>query len=241
MIRHPSAEQISAYIARDVSSRDAAVLTVHLSDCAECTSVADELRNQVAALGTLESPEPSPTMWAAIDGALERDAANAGGRYDSPFARIRQSWRSLCVGVAAGAALVTALMFVAKPSPHVAVSDEVSREDSARAFAKAVDDPLLAEAENELARATSAYERAASRLRVLLEKEQIRWDSGQRDQVARRLAGLDEAVARSRAVAQRDPADGAGAEMLFAAYQKQIDFLAEAVHQGTNASDEAWR
>ena len=93
-------------------------------------------------------------------------------------------------------------------------------------------DPLLAEAESELGRAALAYQTAASRLRAILDHAQLDWDSAQRARVAERLARLDEAVADSQALVRRDPGDGARAEMLFAAYQKQIDFMAEAVHRG---------
>jgi hypothetical protein len=94
-------------------------------------------------------------------------------------------------------------------------------------------DPLLAEAERELDRAATSYAQAASRLRAILEHEQARWDAASRARVAERLAGLDEAIVHARASAQRDPGDGAGAELLFSAYRRQIDFLAEVVHRGS--------
>jgi len=94
---------------------------------------------------------------------------------------------------------------------------------------------MVAEAERALGDAAASYARAAARLRAILEREQVHWDPEARARVSERLVALDDAVAHSQAVARRDPADGAGAEMLFSAYRKQIDFLAEAVRRGAPA------
>ena len=67
------------------------------------------------------------------------------------------------------------------------------------------------------------------------------WDPETRARVGERLARLDEAVAHSRAVARSDPSDSSGADMLFSAYRRQIDFLAEAVHRGSPAVGEGLR
>ncbi|MBC8133218.1 MAG: hypothetical protein H7X95_09585, partial [Deltaproteobacteria bacterium] len=102
-------------------------------------------------------------------------------------------------------------------------------------------DPLLVEAERELEQAALSYERAVDRLRKILDREQVLWDPETRARIGDRLARLDEAVAHSRAVARRDPGDSSGADMLFSAYQRQIAFLAEAVHRGSPASGEGLR
>ena len=102
-------------------------------------------------------------------------------------------------------------------------------------------DPLLAEAERELERAAVSYEQAVNRLRKILDYEKTLWDPETRARVDDRLARLDEAVDHSRAVARRDPGDSAGADMLFSAYRRQIDFLAEAVHRGSPATAEGFR
>jgi hypothetical protein len=93
-------------------------------------------------------------------------------------------------------------------------------------------DPLLAEAEQEFRRAADAYERSIGKLRTLLAREQSRWSVEERVRYADRLARLDEAINRSRETARRLPGDAAGNEILFAAYQKKIEFLAAAVHRG---------
>ncbi len=255
---HPAVEQLSAYLAGDISERDAASVRRHLGACAACTRVAEELGRQTEALGALDRPEPPVTMWAAIEGACEARAARVPG-----WAGALGSWRLLAsgaLGLGVGAVAVAGVFLwgpmaagrrgrgdPAASSPVAAAGGK--RLDGAtgagmavvargvgpgpdRGAGEAAGDPLLVEAESELGRAALAYQTAASRLRAILDHAQLDWDSAQRARVAERLARLDEAVADSQALVRRDPGDGARAEMLFAAYQKQIDFMAEAVHRG---------
>jgi hypothetical protein len=96
---------------------------------------------------------------------------------------------------------------------------------------------LLHEAEAEFAEAAAAYERSIAKLRALLAREEARWSPQERTRMAERLARLDETIARSRELAHRTPADSAGNEQLFAAYQQKIAFLAAAVHRGGEAGE----
>jgi hypothetical protein len=257
---HPAVERVSAYLAADLSERDAAGVRRHLAACAACSRVAEELGRQTEALGALDRPEPPVTMWAAIEGACEVRAPRGLGWADA-----LGPWRLMAsgaLGLGVGALAVAGLFLwgplasrrgrgdVAVSSPRAAPRgnqmDGERREEALRAeevvrrpgpgpdrgAGEAAADPLLAEAESELGRAALAYQTAASRLRAILDHAQLDWDPAQRARVAERLARLDEAVADSQALVRRDPGDGARAEMLFAAYQKQIDFMAEAVHRG---------
>jgi hypothetical protein len=240
---HPAVERLSAYLAGDLSERDAGGVRRHLGGCAVCTRVAEELGRQTEALGALDRPEPPVTMWAAIEGACEARAPRALGWADA-----LGSWRLMAsgaLGLGVGALAVAGLFLWGPLATHrgredLAISSQrtaaggkrMSGPGPDRGAAEVAVDPLLAEAESELGRAALAYQTAASRLRAILDHAQLDWDSAQRARVAERLARLDEAVADSQALVRRDPGDGARAEMLFAAYQKQIDFMAEAVHRG---------
>ena len=245
---HPPVEQVSAYLAADLSERDAAAVRRHLGDCPDCGQVVAELRRQLEALSTLERPEPPVTMWAAIEGAcqgrLDARLDARSGRLWGGAAAALWSWRSMVLGAALGGVLVAGAFALWRPGGQ-AEAGRSGADTSAAGVAGVAAlvgspepvDPLLAEAEAELGRAALSYEAAAARLRVILDREQLGWNAAQRARVAERLARLDEAVAESRTVARRDPGDGARAEMLFAAYQKQIDFLAEVVHRGGSSLD----
>jgi Putative zinc-finger len=246
-IRHLDVERVSAWISGDLSERDTAVVRAHIEACARCSDVASAFRAQVIAMRGLERPEPPPTLWAAIEGEL-----------DKPERRV-WSWRATLIGALSGAVAV-ALAFVAviggggrgfvglgdlsaeriqgPGRSRIAAQGAESGQEPSAAEGQTpaqISDPLLAEAERELQRAALSYEQAVNRLRKILDREQVLWDPETRARVGERLARLDDAVAHSRAVAQRDPGDSAGADLLFSAYQRQIQFLAEAVRRGSPA------
>ncbi len=138
------------------------------------------------------------------------------------------------VGALAGAAAVSiAALGLASWRTHRAETASTAEVAAPAALAARVaPDPLLDEAEAELARAASAYEQSIEKLRALLEREEPRWSPDERARCAERLAQLDEAIAHSRDLARRSPGDTLGNDQLFAAYRQKIDFLAEAVHRG---------
>lgn len=238
MSRHVEAERLSAYRAGDLSERDAAVVRAHLDACRTCAALSAALGRDLQGLHELELADPPPTLWAGIEGALEE-----GER--------RWSWRSLLAGTLAGAAVASLAVWALMGAPGIPVTRvqsaavvggapgwEGAGGEAAAVAVLGARDPLLAEAERELDRAAASYERAVARLRRIVEREQERWDPETRARVADRLARLDEAVAHSRAVAHRDPGDASGADLLFSAYRRQIDFLAEVVHRGSPAAGE---
>ena len=236
MSRHVEPERLSAWSAGDLSERDTAVVRAHVESCALCAEVAASLGVQAQSMRGLAVSEPPPSLWPAIEGALERSER-------------RWSWPSLALGAFAGAAAVAVAAWgistqhggtgvVVKGADRAGAGGAVAGVLAPAGLAR---DPLLAEAERELERAASSYEQAVARLRKIVEKEQEGWDPGTRARVSDRLARLDEAVAHSRAVAERDPGDASGADMLFSAYRRQIDFLAEVVHRGTPGDPEGLR
>ena len=223
MTRHVPVETLSAFVSGETAERDTAVIRTHLADCAACARVADELRVQATSLRVLGRPEPPPTLWSAIEGAL-----------DEPPRRF-WSWRPLLTGAFVGAAVVMLALWGVSRGGGASALRAGAGGAAGDLTSDLVNDPMVAEAERALGDAASSYARAAARLRAILEREQVQWDPEARARVSERLVALDDAVAHSQAVARRDPADGAGAEMLFSAYRKQIDFLAEAVRRGAPA------
>lgn len=219
-----SDETLSAFADGDLSPGDAARVRAHLPGCPTCTAAAAQLSGLARAARQLERPEPPPTLWLAVEGALDR--------------RERPWWMSLRlfgVGALAGAAAVSVLaMGLTSWRAHRAeLASSLQQVAPPPALAARVAaDPLLDEAEAELARAAAAYEKSIEKLHALLEREEPRWSPDERARCADRLAQLDEAIAHSRELARRSPADTLGSDQLFAAYRKKIEFLAEAVHRG---------
>jgi hypothetical protein len=210
---------VSAFLSGDLPSLEAQAVRAHLEGCADCARAAAEMTAMIGAAGTLDRPEPPPTLWPAIAGRLDRLEAPVPAR---------RRWRTFAAGALAGAAVAAALALIpgARRRPPAATL----------AAPVAAVDPLLEEAEAEFASAAAAYERSIEKLRGLLEAQQGRWSADQRARYAERLARLDEAIARSREATRRSPGDSAGNEQLFAAYQEKIDYLAAVVHRGRGES-----
>ncbi len=218
-----SDQTLSAFADGDLPAADAAKVRAHLPGCAACRAGVDQLGGLARAARRLDRPEPPPTLWLAVEGALDK--------------RDRPWWLSLRlfgVGALAGAAAVSlAALGLGSWRTHRAQLESSAQVAPPPALAARVAaDPLLDEAEAELARAAAAYEKSIEKLHALLEREQPRWSPDQRARCAERLAQLDEAIAHSRELARRTPGDTLGSDQLFAAYRQKIDFLAEAVHRG---------
>ena len=213
-----SAETLSAFVDGDLPAALAQAVRTHGAGCPHCEAVLAELAAMVSAARGLERPEPPPTLWPAVAGALERQ--------DRPW------WmrvRLFGTGALAGAAAVS-IVALGLASWRTHRGPVFATTPAAVAVAAA--DPLRAEAEAEFARAAAAYERSIEKLRGLLAREEPRWSAEERALYAERLVQLDEAIARSRDLARRNPGDSTGNEQLFAAYQQKIAFLAAAVHRG---------
>lgn len=226
-------ERLSAFVDGDLPPAEAAAVRAHAATCMSCTKALGELRALVANARALDAPEPPPTLWPSIAGALDR-------RERFTWLSIA-NWRPFAVGALAGAVAVV-LVVLALPAlraPGAAATGSTAPEAGSTIAAPAAPalDPLLHEAEAEFAQAAAAYERSIEKLRALLAREEARWSPQERARMAERLGRLDDAIVRSRELARRTPGDSAGNEQLFAAYQQKIAFLAAAVHRGGEAGD----
>ena len=223
-------ERLSAFLDGDLPAGDLASVRQHLEACAACARRADELSAVARAVRALDAPEPPPTLWPVIAGVLARE--DDGPRARPGWADRWLSPRPFGIGMVAGVAAATAIVVLlgagARRGAPPADAPAVAREPAPAA----PQDPLLAEAEQEFARAAAVYERSIEKLRGLLAREETRWSPETRARYDERLARLDEAIARSREAARRAPSDVDGNEQLFAAYQQKIAFLTETVHRG---------
>jgi hypothetical protein len=224
-------EQLSAFVDGDLPGGETAAIRTHAAGCPACTAGIADLRAMVANARALDGPEPPPTLWPAIETAIDGELQRR-----ERFAWLSiANWRPFAVGALAGAVavvLVVAALPALRGRPPV-----VAAPPAAEPAVAVAADPLLNEAETEFAQAAAAYERSIAKLRTLLAREEARWSPQVRSRTAERLARLDEAIARSRELARRMPGDSAGNEQLFAAYQQKIAFLAAAVHRGGEAGE----
>jgi hypothetical protein len=218
-------ERLSAAVDGDLPPAEAQAVRTHADACPRCAPAMAELRMMVMATQALDVPEPPPTLWAAIEGGLERHER-----------RSWLAWRPFSIGALAGGVAVVLLAAVL-PALRARTGGTIASVSVVPAAVAEVHDPLLYEAEAEFAQAAAAYERSIEKLRSLLAREESRWSPGERSRYTERVARLDDAIARSRELARRSPGDSVGNEQLLAAYQQKIAFLTAAVHRGGEAGE----
>jgi hypothetical protein len=221
-----SLPRLSAFVDGDLPSAETQSVRQHVEACAACARRAGELAAVSRAVRGLEAPEPPPTLWPAIEGALARQE-RAGW--------LGLGWRTFGLGALAGGAVaaVVSLGWGARaPAPPADSAMVAATVDSSSIASSTPVDPLLVEAEQEFERAAGIYEHSIEKLRGLLAREETRFSPDMRARTDERLARLDEAITRSREAARRTPGDSVGNEQLFAAYQQKIAFLTETVHRG---------
>ena len=221
-------ERLSAFVDGELGPPETAAVRAHATTCMPCTVAISDLRALVVNARALDAPEPPPTLWPSIAGALDR-------RERLPWLSIA-NWRPFAVGALAGAVAVVLVGF-ALPALRARRGEAPGSPAPELVAAAPALDPLLHEAEAEFAEAAAAYERSIEKLRGLLARQEARWSPQERTRMAERLGRLDDAIARSRELARRTPGDSAGNEQLFAAYQQKIAFLAAAVHRGGEAGE----
>ena len=219
-------DRLSAFVDGDLPAAELQSVRHHLEACPACARHVAELGALARAARTLDVPEPPPTLWPAIEGALGRRRwldADGLWSFSRPFG----------IGALAGAAVVAVVVLGAglRRAPSSVAHGGAQGPAPVEAPPPSTD-PLLIEAEQEFARAAAVYERSIEKLRGLLVRQETEWPPDVRARYRERLARLDDAIARSREAARRAPGESDGNEQLFAAYQQKITFLAETVHRG---------
>ena len=93
---HPSETAIHDYVDDTLSAFDRAEVERHLSGCADCRALVDDLREIRRATRSLELREPPVRAWTRIERAIQLEAQHAP--------RVNRS-RAMWLGLAAAAVL----------------------------------------------------------------------------------------------------------------------------------------
>ena len=127
-----SIEKLSAFVDGDLSAGDAQAVRAHGVGCPRCAAVLSDLSALVSAARGLDRPEPPPTLWAAVEGSMER--------HDRPW------WMALRLfgtGALAGAAAVSVVALATVPDTVArAAADADARVVPVSAVSGLVDDEL---------------------------------------------------------------------------------------------------
>ena len=67
---HPTSQQLSEYLDRELSATELAEVEAHLADCAACATLLGELRRVMARAAALEERPPKADLWPGVAAAI---------------------------------------------------------------------------------------------------------------------------------------------------------------------------
>lgn len=196
-------ERLAAYAQGTLAPAEAAALEEHLSGCAACSALLEQLEPPTEGTSALaKSIEPDTDLWPGIAARL------------TPFRGTRvtlPSWTLAAAAVVliALSSAVTALLLRPRPAPTLAAVPAVSVS------------PLEAQ-----------YATAASELSAELARARTRLSPATLAVIERNLAVIDSALAESRRALAGDPGNAVLERLVIATWQQKMDFLRRATALG---------
>lgn len=216
-------DQLSEYIDGELDSRTHAEVERHLAACADCRTVAMELRAVAGRAGSLVDAPPQQDLW---DGVAARIGARAAGRVTPFEARPRRRFSFTLPQLAAASIVLMVLsgsmVWLAKSGDPRADFPAISAgrgDASDRAGLPAVAPASLADRH---------YEGAVEDLEQTLERGRAQLDPETVRVLEQNLQSIDAAIEQCRQALEKDPANAYLNNHLAAARQRKLALLRRA-------------
>ncbi len=210
---------INEYVDGALDPSQRAAVEAHLSTCAECRALADDLRQIVKGASTLPALTPDPLLWARV--------AEHVRKASQPIPR--RLWRA-AIPLAAAAVLI--LLVVARqqlwqtPSERTIVPAKAQSTTPAGSESNA---KLVQSVESELRLAEEHYEKAIAGLEAITSAGQKTLDPKLAATLQKNLAVIDQAIGESRAALRAQPDSRPAQESLFEAFRSKVALLQNTV------------
>jgi Putative zinc-finger len=237
----------SAFIDGELDDARASALRGHLRQCPACTATVRELGAIRDAAAHLDTLEPSPALWSAVQSRLaEAEIADAGrSRLWLHWQALRPRLLPAAVAMAATASVVLwlwrlspqsdALATAASGSPDgptqllATTAPEVTGSAAAEASPAMAHETFWATRGREIDQTDARYTETLAELRTLVESERPRWPADAAARLDARLAALT-AEARQHlhtaaVTADPDAPDPRSRDALYAVYREEIELL----------------
>lgn len=243
-------DRLSEYLDGDLPAEDRERLELHLLECPACAELLLELRQVVAAAGSLEDRDPARDLWPGIAGRLAPRAAlaespdtrPASGAATTPAEPISLEAHRRGTGVRRVALTVPqllaagiALVLFSAGGAWLALSPGAGSGPGAVASTVPAERTAPAGSEAPVAFAT-AYESAIADLEVEFREQRNRLDPETIRVVERNLAIIDAAIADAQLALEEDPASGFLNGHLANAMRRKVDLLRQAAQIGRTES-----
>lgn len=244
----------SAYIDGELDDARGSALRGHVRQCPACLATVRELGAIRDAAADLDTLEPPPSLWSAVQSGLaEAEIADARrSRLWLHWQAIRPRLLPAAVALAATAAVTTWLWRQPAPAPDPAAqlaiapatvsdtaSDIAARTAPAPRAVPAPDETFEAGRARSLAEADQRYGQTLAELRGLVADERASWPPEIAARLDARLAMLaDEARQQQHVAAAADGVDVRSRDALYTVYRAEIELLQNVALYGADALSE---
>jgi len=235
---HPNETAINGFVDATSDPFERSSVEQHLTTCAACRQLVEDLREIKRATAALDPREPPVRVWGRIERAikLERDAD--GGLIDENAARrLQPSDRGSGPAKAGHSRYATSLPWLAAAAAIVLATvvglrflpggDQAGNPPGAVETTSAGDAAQAIESELRLAEAH--YEKAIKGLEQIANTDQGALDPGTAATLQKNLAVIDQAISESRAAVRSQPTNAPAQESLVENFKAKIGLLQDTV------------
>ena len=237
-------DQLSDYLDGELSNEEREAMDAHLSGCAECVAVLNDLKRVVAQAQTIEPRPPQADLWAGIagriDGMAQEPSQDAAARVTPVVARQARQPRRIAFTFPQLAAAALVLMAVsggmawtlAQRSPEglrrAAPASDAARVSNPVPFADGVKASADGDRVVPVGLADAQYDAAVTDLEKALKDGRGRLDASTIAIVEHNLQIIDLAIDQARQALVADPANDYLSGHLVEARRRKLDLLRRA-------------
>jgi len=217
-------DRLSDYLDGELNAAERAELEEHLSGCAECSAVLEQLRQVVARAQGLEDRAPDSDLWSGVAERIRAAASVSDLDEHRRHKQERFSQRRFSVSLPQLVAASVALMVVSAGSAWmVSKSGSLAGESAMPAAANGT--TMVAEVPAELA---TSYDAAVLQLELILEERRSQLDTVTVRIIEENLLIVDRAIGQAQRALAMDPASIYLREHLAATKRQKLEFLRQA-------------
>jgi anti-sigma factor RsiW len=214
--RDPWTARLSEYVDGELDAPERVALEAHLSICAECRSVRDDLQRVVARARRVTYREPPRDLWSGIETSIADTAARHRRRVVTLSLARLVAAAAIVAMVAGGVAWTIATRRAINATATVVARDTASEAPVLRASGSA-------------AIAVASYREAAADLERALEAGRSTLRPETMRVIENNLRAIDLAIAQADSALRRDPGSAYLNQYLAATMQRKLKLLRRAV------------
>jgi anti-sigma factor RsiW len=220
---HPDETTLNEYADDALTGAARADVERHLTTCAACRGIVDDLRAIASTAGALTPVDPPAAAWTRIAGALQREPRSEGTRSGArpALARAVRDWRWLAAAAAVVLATVVGLRLGPMAPPRAPAA-----APPAAASATSVDAQSV---ESELRQAEAHYDKAIKGLEQITVAGQGALDPQTAATLQKNLSVIDQAISESRAAVHSQPNNEPAQASLLDSFKMKISLLQDTV------------